>query len=177
MLMNYLLKPVGYLKHTSVVALGRVGIAFVFVILQSAVYILLFGDKMIFDISIRKIFILLVMVVFAFFIKLFLAILVGMLSFWFTEISGLHAFAAIFIKFFSGTFFPLVFLPAGFIKVSYFFPFIYTFFVPVQFFLGRASFAEALNGIAVQFAWLVLLYFVIKTTWFFGLKKYETYGG
>lgn len=176
-LTNYLLKPISYLRHVSVVALGRVGIAFLFVVFQSTAYIMLFGDKMIFDISVEMILILVVMALFAFFIKLFLSIFVGLLSFWFTEVSGLFSFASIVIKFLSGAFFPLIFLPAGFVKVSYFLPFIYTFFVPVQFFLGRVSRAEALTGIVIQFAWLVLLYYLLKTIWFFGLKKYESFGG
>ncbi|MCK5416233.1 ABC-2 family transporter protein, partial [Candidatus Parcubacteria bacterium] len=96
-LTNYLLKPISYLKFTCISAIGRVGIAFFFIVFQSIIYISLFGDKMIFNITIEKILILLIMMIFAFFIKLFLSILVGLMSFWFTEISGLHTFANIFV--------------------------------------------------------------------------------
>jgi len=76
----------------------------------------------------------------------------------------------------SGTFFPIVLLPAFLVKASYFLPFIYTIYIPVQLYLGKISFAEGLRGLAIEILWLVVLYGIIKVVWRFGLKKYESVG-
>ncbi len=175
-LTNYLLKPISYLKFISVTAVGRVLIAMGFIIFQGAIYILLFGDKMILNVSIEKMLIMFVMMILAFIINLFLALLVGMMSFWLTEISGFHAFTAAVIKFFSGGYFPLALLPITVLKIAYFLPFAYTIFVPVQYFMDKISLEQALQGIMVQMVWCLLLYLLIKIVWKFGLKKYEGYG-
>lgn len=175
-LTNYLSKPISYLKFISMIAIGRIVVALVYIIFQSIVYFILFADKMVIDLTFAKVLILIVMAIFAFFIRLFLSILIGLISFWLVEISGVFAFIDIFVKFFAGNFFPLVFLPVSMLKVGYFLPFIYTFFIPVQFFLNKISVAEALAGIAVQVVWFVILYLIIKIVWHFGLKRYEGYG-
>lgn len=175
-LTNYLSKPISYLKFTGATAVARVGVAIFYIILQGVIYFFLFKDIMLVDVGLSKVLILIVMAIFAFLIKLFIAILIGMVSFWLVEISGLFAFADIFVKFFSGTFFPMVLLPASLLKAGYFLPFVYTFFVPVQFFLDKISTKEALWGVAVQMIWLAILYLIIKIVWKYGLKRYEAYG-
>lgn len=175
-LTNYLVKPVSYLKYISMVAIGRIWVAFIFVIFQSAMYILFFGDKMIFNLDIWKILILLAMLFLAFFIKLFFSIIIGMISFWSTEVVGIQSFADILTRFFSGTYFPLAMLPLLFVKISLFPPFAYTFFVPVQFFLGKMTYNEAIRGVGVQIVWVALLYFLAKIIYKSGLKKYEGFG-
>lgn len=175
-LTNYLLKPVSYLKYVSTVAIGRVIIAFGFVILQSALYVSIFGSRMTIDLNLQKILILAAMLFLAFFIKLLFAIIIGMVSFWMMYVNGLMTFSNTLMKFFSGAYFPLVILPAVFVKLSLVFPFAYTFFVPVQFFLGKITYAEALRGMGVQIIWLMLLYFIAKIIYKIGLKKYESVG-
>lgn len=175
-LTNYLLKPISYLKYTCARATGRVGIAIFFVIFQGVIYVSLFNSKLILDISMEKVLILFLMAILAYFIKLFISVITGLLAFWFVDVSGLFFFVQVLVKFFSGAFFPLVLLPLGVYKVSTFLPFMYLFFVPVQYFLNRITFQEALFGIFIQFVWLLILYFVIKVIWKIGLKKYEGYG-
>jgi len=63
-----------------------------------------------------------------------------------------------------------------FVNVSYFLPFAYTIYVPVQLYLGKISFAEGLRGLAIEILWLVALYIIIKVVWRLGLRKYESVG-
>ncbi|TSD01116.1 MAG: hypothetical protein Athens071425_482 [Parcubacteria group bacterium Athens0714_25] len=175
-LTNYLLRPVSYLKYVSTVAVGRVIIAFGFVILQSVLYVSIFGSRMIIDLNLQKILILAVMLFFAFFIKLFISIIIGMVSFWMMYVNGLMTFSNTLMKLFSGAYFPLAILPVIFLKASLFLPFAYTFFIPVQFFLGKISYSDAIRGIGVQVIWLIALYFIAKIIYKIGLKKYESVG-
>ena len=53
---------------------------------------------------------------------------------------------------------------------------VYTFFVPVQFYLGKTSRFEAVRAIGVEVLWLFGLYVVIRVVWKRGLRKYESVG-
>jgi len=175
-LSNLITKPISYLKYMTAVSLGRIVIAFITVIIIEISMILIFRSRIIIDFSFIKISILVVMMILAFFIRLFFAILIGLIGFWIVEISGTYFSLNILSKFLSGAYFPINLLPAAYVTASLFFPFAYTFFVPLQIYLGKASLAQGLKGILVEFIWLVLLYAIIKIVWHFGLKRYEAVG-
>ena len=92
------------------------------------------------------------------------------------EINGTYYSLKVFSRFMSGTFFPIGLLPAFFMKASFFLPFVYTIYIPVQLYLGKISFAEGLRGLAMEILWLVGLYAIIKIVWRAGLRKYESVG-
>ena len=81
-----------------------------------------------------------------------------------------------FIEAFAGSFFPLSFLPIILYKISQCLPFMYTFFIPVQFFLGKINNQEAIKGLFIELFWCFVLYFIIKKVYKIGLKKYEGVG-
>jgi ABC-2 type transport system permease protein len=116
------------------------------------------------------------MLIVTYLINLCVSILIGFLSFWATEIAGIYYCLKTIIKFMSGTFFPISLLPLFFVKASYFLPFVYTIYIPVQLYLGKISFAEGLRGLAIEMLWLVVLYVIIKIVWRLGLKRYESVG-
>lgn len=175
-LSNLITKPVSYLKYMSAVSLGRIVVAFITVIIIETVMILIFKSKLIIDFSIIKISLLISMMVLAFFIRLFFAIMIGLIAFWIVEISGTYFSLNILSKFLSGAYFPINLLPAAYVNISLLFPFAYTFFVPLQVYLGKASLMQGVRGLLVELIWLLLLYIIIKIIWRFGLKKYEAVG-
>ena len=135
-----------------------------------------FNNSLRFFLNFRVICLLLAMLVVSYFINLFMAILIGMIAFWTTEIVGIQYSIKVFVKLISGSYFPISLLPIAVINISLLFPFIYTVFIPVQLCLGKISFAEGLKGLGIEALWLGLLYIVIKIVWKFGLKKYESVG-
>lgn len=176
-LSNFLVKPIGYIRYMIALSLGRSFIAFLVVILQGILVVYIFNDAIAsYAIDLKTSLLLVMMLIVAYFINLFLAILIGLISFWTTEVSGINFSVKVFIKLMSGSYFPINLLPIVFMKVSFFFPFVYTIFVPVQLYLGKISFMEGLRGLAIEIAWLFVLYGIIKLVWKFGLKKYESVG-
>lgn len=175
-LSNMIVKPMSYIRYIIAVSMGRVVIAFFTVFTIEAILIFLLRDKIIINYEPATLFLMLFMLITAFFIKLLFSILIGLLAFWIVEISGTYFSLNIFSKFLSGAYFPMNLLPAAFVNISLFFPFIYTFFIPLQLYLKKITFLEALRGFGVEILWLFLLYLIIKLVWHFGLKKYEAAG-
>ena len=175
-LSNLLVKPQSYIRYVMAVATGRITIAFLIVLVQGAIVFSFFRNKLIFSLDLSTIILLLCMLIATYFINLFLSIIIGFIAFWTMEINGTYYSIKVFSKFMSGTFFPISLLPLFFVKVSYFLPFAYTIYIPVQLYLGKISFAEGLRGLAIEMLWLVVLYVIIKIVWRAGLRRYESVG-
>ncbi len=173
---NFLTKPISYLRYTFARSIGRVMVAFMVVILQSVAYILLFHGFLVFRLDFFGSIVFCLMLAMSFVIKIFFAILVGLIAFWTIDVSGVQTAANVIIRFFSGAYFPVNLLPAAFVNVSLALPFVYTHYVPTQFFIGKIDLRGALYGVLVQFIWLIILYIIVKYIWKIGLKKYESVG-
>ncbi len=175
-LSSLLVKPQSYIRYVMAVATGRITIAFLIVLVQGIIVFSFFRNSLVFSLDFGTILLLVCMLVATYFINLFLSIIIGFIAFWTMEINGTYYSLKVFSKFMSGTFFPISLLPVFFVKVSFFLPFVYTIYIPVQLYLGKISFMEGLRGLAIEILWLVVLYVIIKVVWRFGLRKYESVG-
>ena len=175
-LSNLLVKPQSYIRYVMTVATGRILIAFLIVLVQGAIVFSFFRGQLASLPDFFTILLLICMLIATYFINLFLSIIIGFIAFWTTEVNGTYYSIKVFSRFMSGTFFPISLLPLFFVKVSYFLPFVYTIYIPVQLYLGKISFAEGLRGLAIEMLWLVVLYVIIKIVWRLGLKRYESVG-
>ena len=108
--------------------------------------------------------------------KFLLSILIGFISFWTTDNSGIFYSINTLSKFLSGAYFPINILPAAFLNFSLALPFIYTFYLPAQLYLGKISILQGLRGLGLEIVWVAILYCAIKVVWKMGLKKYERVG-
>lgn len=175
-LSNFIIKPINYINYIIVLSLSRssftIGVAF----LANIILLIIFRNSFIFSTNIFMWFVLVVMVLAGYFIKLFISILTGFLSFWTVDNSGVFYSINTLAKFLSGTYFPINILPAVFVNVSLALPFIYTFYFPAQLYLGKVSVRQGLVGLGLEIVWLAILYFAIKVVWKMGLKKYESVG-
>lgn len=175
-LSNYLVKPISYLRYMAAVSLGRISFALFVVIITQIVLLFVLQEHLILNTDPLLLLMIFIMMVLAYLIKFFIAVLIGALSFWFTEISGIFFSLGVIAKFLSGAYFPLALLPVMFVKVSLWFPFAYTFFVPIQLYLGKLTLLDGVKAIGVQAVWLFVLYAIIKFVWHLGLRRYESAG-
>lgn len=175
-LSNFLVKPMSYMRYMVAISLGRISIAFIVVLVQGALVMYVFSNALHFSINSQTAILLVAMLVASYFLNLFMAILIGMIAFWTTEIVGIQYSIKVFVKLISGSYFPINLLPTAIINISMVFPFIYTVFIPVQLYLGKISFMEGMRGFGIEILWLIALYVVIKIVWRFGLRKYESVG-
>ncbi len=113
----------------------------------------------------------------AFLLGFFLEAAIGMIGFWFLEVSSL-LFVYMLLNFFcSGHMFPLDMLPSPWGDIVGFLPLKYLAYFPAAVFLGKVPDAELAQGLWIQFSWLVFFIVLNRVALHYGLKRYSGFGG
>lgn len=103
--------------------------------------------------------------------------LIGMLGFWFLEVSSLlHVFMTA-QYFLSGHMFPLSLLPESIQQVVTMLPFAYETYYPTMILLQRLDTSEMIHVIIIQCVWVLVLGGLARFAWLRGLRRYAAYGG
>jgi ABC-2 type transport system permease protein len=101
----------------------------------------------------------------------------GMIGFWFLEVSSFLYVVNTLNFFISGQMFPLDLLPpfwAGLLKAL---PFQYLAYFPTAVILGKVEGSALAYGLVSQFLWAVLFLTATCLLYRFGLRRYSAYGG
>jgi len=115
--------------------------------------------------------------VLAFLLGFFLEATMGMIAFWFLEVSSLLFVYMLFTFFFSGHMFPLDFLPDPWRTFVDFMPFKYMAYFPAVVFLGKVQGTELVHGLMIQAAWVLGFIVLCRMTMQAGFNRYSGYGG
>jgi ABC-2 type transport system permease protein len=115
--------------------------------------------------------------IFAFLLGFFLEATIGMIGFWFLEVSSLLFIYMLFNFFFSGHMFPLNMLPAPWDTVVQIIPLQYLAYFPAAVFLQKIEGPAIWSGLAIQAAWVLFFIVVCRITYWRGIKRYSGYGG
>ena len=106
---------------------------------------------------------------------------IGMIGFWFLEVSSLLFIYMLFTFFFSGHMFPIDMLkdqlPDPLFALVEMIPLKYLAYFPAAVFLGKIEGAELIRGLWVQLAWVVFFFVVCRLAFYSGVKRYSGYGG
>lgn len=116
----------------------------------------------------------------AFFLGFFLEAAIGMMGFWFLEVSSLLFVYMLFNFFLSGHMFPLEVLSklgGPWETIVRCLPLQYLAYFPAAIFLGKVTGEELVSGLVMQLVWLVLLVVVCRATCAFGIRRYSGFGG
>lgn len=113
----------------------------------------------------------------AFVLGYFLEACIGLIGFWFLEVSSLLFVYMLFSFFLSGHMFPLDMLPAPWDQLVELFPLRYLAYFPSAVFLGKITGAELAKGLLVELAWIVGLIILTRVMLRRGLKRYSGFGG
>jgi ABC-2 type transport system permease protein len=114
----------------------------------------------------------------AFLLGFFLEAAIGLIGFWFLEVSSLVFVYMLFSFFFSGHMFPIDMLPGGFRTFVQMLPLHYLAYFPAAIFLGKVQPGPELAvGLAVQLAWVVFFAAVCRLMYRLGVRQYSAFGG
>jgi ABC-2 type transport system permease protein len=113
----------------------------------------------------------------AFLLGFFLETTIGMIGFWFLEVSSLLFVYMLFNFFFSGHMFPIDMLPEPWGTIVRLIPLHYLAYFPAAVFLGKIQGTDLIVGLWVEFAWIVFFFVVSRAAFWRGLKRYSAYGG
>jgi ABC-2 type transport system permease protein len=105
----------------------------------------------------------------------FFNIILGYLAFWFTEVEGfVQSYIAVSV-FLAGNVIPLNIIPTvG--NYLVFLPFAFTFYHPMQIYLGKYDTNKTIYIFLGGLAWCIVLYFLAKIIFKMGLKRNESVG-
>jgi ABC-2 type transport system permease protein len=113
----------------------------------------------------------------AFVIGFFFEANIGMIGFWFLEVTSFLYVVNTLNFFVSGHMFPLDLLPSPWPAVLKALPFQYMAYFPAAVFLGKVQGPDLVYGLLAELAWAV--FFVVLSRWLYrlGLRRYSAYGG
>jgi len=110
-------------------------------------------------------------------IQFLISLCIGLMAFWLLEITAV-SFSIFGMEYLlGGHVFPLDILPQEIYKVAVMLPFAYEYYFPVSVWNGRITGLEAWQGLATQWAWVIILAAISQLLWTVGLKKYTAVGG
>jgi ABC-2 type transport system permease protein len=112
-----------------------------------------------------------------FLVGFFFEAAMGMVGFWFLEVTSVLYVVNTLSFFVSGHMFPLDLLPPFWEGLLKLLPFQYLAYFPAAVFLGKVRGEELAYGLAAELAWAVA--FMILARWLYrlGLRRYSAYGG
>jgi ABC-2 type transport system permease protein len=115
--------------------------------------------------------------VFSFLLGFFLEATIGMIGFWFLEVSSLLFVYMLFNFFFSGHMFPLDMLPKPWSTIIQLTPLQYLAYFPSAVFLQKIHGRDLWVGLSVEAAWVLFFIAASRFVYWRGVKHYSGFGG
>jgi ABC-2 type transport system permease protein len=112
-----------------------------------------------------------------FLLGFFLETSIGLIGFWFLEVSSLLFVYMLFSFFLSGHMFPLDMLPEPWNLLVDLLPLKYLAYFPAAVFLGKVSPDELIPQLGIQVAWILFFIFLSRHLWKRGVRRYSGFGG
>ena len=115
--------------------------------------------------------------VMAFLLGFFLEATIGMIGFWFLEVSSLLFVYMLFNFFFSGHMFPIDMLPGVWGTLVRMIPLQYLAYFPAAVFLRKVTGPELAWGLLIQLFWVVFFILASRLAFRYGVRRYSGFGG
>ena len=112
-----------------------------------------------------------------FLIGFFLEATIGMIGFWFLEVSSLLFVYMLFSFFLSGHMFPISLLPDTIESFVNFLPLKYLAYFPAAIFLEKIPQDELIRELAIEACWLFFFIFLCRFAYARGIRRYSGFGG
>jgi len=107
----------------------------------------------------------------------FLEATIGLIGFWWLEVSSILFIYMLFSFFLSGHMFPLDMLPPPWSTLVELLPLQYLAYFPAAVFLGKVTGPDLVWGLCVEVAWIVFFVGLSRWLYYRGVKRYSGYGG
>lgn len=113
----------------------------------------------------------------AFLLGFFLEATLGLLGFWFLEVSSFLFIYMLLSFFFSGHMFPIDMLPEPMASLVKLIPLQYLAYFPAAVFLGKIQGTALVTGLAIQATWVLIFACLARLALRQGLRHYSGFGG
>jgi len=116
----------------------------------------------------------------SFLLGFYLECCIGLIGFWFLEVTSLTFIYMLMNFLLSGHMFPLELLPAEPFNIRQlveYLPFKYLAYFPAAVFLRKIEGVELYRGLLVEIGWVIFFIVLSRVLWYRGIKRYSGYGG
>jgi ABC-2 type transport system permease protein len=113
----------------------------------------------------------------SFLVGFLLEALIGLIAFWFLEVSSLLFIYMMLNYFLSGHMLPLDLLPPYLTMAIDWLPFKFLAYVPPAIFLGRYDDAELVRELLLEAGWIIVLFIACRVAFARGVRRYAAFGG
>ncbi len=107
----------------------------------------------------------------------FLEATIGLIGFWWLEVSSILFLYMLFSFFLSGHMFPLDILPEPWLTLVELLPLKYLAYFPAAVFLGKVPGPDLIRGLCVEFIWILFFIGLSRLLYYRGVKRYSGFGG
>lgn len=104
-------------------------------------------------------------------------LVIGIISFWTTEVGSFMVIQSFVARFFAGAFVPLALMPDWLRGLADVLPFRAQAEIPLSIYLGQAVGADVPRLMALQLLWVVALFMVARALWAMAVRRVVVYGG
>lgn len=173
---NFLTKPISYYWSKYFAELGWHTISPLFAIGSLMLALLLFGSHL--SLALTPIYLIFTILAIGLTATLFFSMtyLIGLLSFWFTDIEGFGELFWMLIFLFAGQGIPISFYPQNMQNILLLLPFRFLFSFPLEIFLHKITYTQVFSGFILQIAWILIFMTLAKKALQSGLKIYSAFG-
>lgn len=133
-------------------------------------------DDIVFYFSLANFLTLVLTVILAIFVVFTFSLCMGLLSFWFLEVGSVDSLFWIARLILGGQGIPISFIPPFFQTIVKLLPFRYMFSFPLEVYFEKLSGLEIVQGLIIQFFWIVILVQLYKLMWSRGRRVYAAFG-
>lgn len=169
-------KPISLFKQVFAEELGWHMVTFWIGLLTCLILVILMPQNIVLSLSFSKIFLLAPAIGLAILITLTTSLCMGLLAFWFTEISAIGSIFWITRLFLGGQGVPMSFLPSGLQTLAKILPFRYMFSFPLEIFFGKLSLSETSVGFGIAIVWVIILFVIYRLMFARGRRAYTAFG-
>lgn len=175
-IVNFLIKPLGFIEYYFSRDLADKLLNISFVIFELILLLTLLKPPIIFQ---QNLYILILFVIATFLGLLLyfaLAFIIGMLAFWVENAWGPLFLVSIILEGFGGGLFPIDILPKGIASILMLTPFPYLIYFPAKIYLGTLPQDEIIKGFIVLSIWVVSCWYMMNYVLSKGLKRFSAFG-
>jgi ABC-2 type transport system permease protein len=97
-------------------------------------------------------------------------------AFWIVQNRGILKLKRVFVHFLSGAVLPITFFPLVYQKISFYLPFQYLDFVPINFWLGKYEFSQGMIMLGMQALWIGIFILLCFLVWKKAITKATAVG-
>lgn len=175
-ILSTLTKPISFFKKAFGIELGWHLVSLWIGLLASILLAFFLRQNISLNFYFSRIVLLVPVVGLSILITFSLSLCMGLLAFWFTEITAIDLIYWMGRTIFGGQGIPISFIPKTYQLLVKFLPFRYMFSFPLEIYFGKLTSTEIVYGLIGQILWFLMLVQLYKLIWRSGRKAYTAFG-